>query len=471
MDTITTHPPQVADLFYHQQKQRPLQHTNARERLERLARIDRYLKDDQNLKALAEAMYKDYRKPEAEVLATEVMTVRQQYRHIRKNLRRWMRPKRVPTPLPLAGTQSKIVYEPKGVCLVIAPWNYPFLLALSPVLYAVAAGNSVILKPSEISSHTSAYIREMIAALFPPEEVCVVEGDAAIAQKLLELPFNHIFFTGSPQIGKMVMGAAARNLTSVTLELGGKSPAIVAADAHVQAAARRLAWGKCLNNGQTCIAPDYLLVHASVRDQFVDAFCESITNMYTNDPRQSPDYGRIISDKHVDRLQRILQDALEKGGRVLCGGNIDPQARYVAPTLLDQVNDDMILMQEEIFGPLLPLRTWTEPDEALRIIQERPKPLTLYIESKSRQTIKHFLAHTSAGGTLINECMLGVSNPDLPFGGVNFSGIGKSLGFHSFVEFSNERGIMERKWGSLRPIYPPYSDFTKKIIRLLTRWA
>lgn len=463
---------QVRDLFERQQRHHPeLRQTTSRERLERLARIDHYLQDDDNLQRLCDAMYQDFRKPEAEVLATEVMVLRQQYRHIRKNLKRWMRDQRIPTPLPLAGTRSRIVYEPKGLCLVIAPWNYPFMLALSPVLYAIAAGNAVVLKPSEISAHTSGYLAQMIGELFPTQEVAVVEGDADIAQALLDLPFNHIFFTGSPQIGKIVMGAAAKHLTSVTLELGGKSPAIVAPDAAIKSVARKTAWGKYMNNGQTCIAPDYLLVHQSVKDDFVAAFCESIDQFYDKDPQESPNYGRIISDKHFQRITHLLEDALDKGAKVVYGGQTDASDRYIAPTLLDGVTDEMDIMQEEIFGPLMPLRTWRTKEEALAIVQAHPKPLTMYINSQDKQTIWYFLEHTSAGGTLVNEYMLGVSNPNLPFGGVNNSGIGKSLGFHGFVEFSNERGVLERKWGTLSPIYPPYTAFAKKIIRLLTRWA
>jgi len=463
---------QVRNLFAQQQRHHSeLKHTTAQERLERLARIDRYLQDDANLERLCDAMYQDYRKPEAEVLATEVMVLRQQYRHIRKNLKRWMRNQHIHTPLPLVGTRSRIVYEPKGVCLVMAPWNYPFMLALSPVLYAIAAGNAVVLKPSEISAHTSSYLAQMIKALFPQKEVAVVEGDASVAQALLALPFNHIFFTGSPQIGKIVMGAAAQHLASVTLELGGKSPAIVAPDAAIKSVAQKAAWGKCVNNGQTCIAPDYLLVHQSVKDEFVAAFCESIDQFYNKTPQESPHYGRIISDKHFKRIEHLLQDALDKGAKVVYGGQTDAADRYIAPTLLDEVTDDMEIMHEEIFGPLMPLRTWRTKEEALAIIQARPKPLTLYINSRDKQMVQYFLDHTSAGGTLINEFMLGVSNPDLPFGGINNSGVGKSLGFHGFVEFSNERGVMERKWGTLSPIYPPYTAFAKKIIRLLSRWA
>lgn len=462
----------LRDIFARQQRHHPeLKQTTARERLERLSRIDRYLQDDNNLQRLCDAMHKDYRKPEAEVLATEVMVLRQQYRHIRKNLQRWMRDQRIPTPLPLAGTRSRVVYEPKGVCLVMAPWNYPFMLALSPVLYALAAGNAVVLKPSEISAHTSGYIAQMIGELFPEEEVAVIEGDADVAQALLDLPFNHIFFTGSPQIGKIVMGAAAKHLASVTLELGGKSPALVAPDAQIKSVAQKAAWGKCINNGQTCIAPDYLLVHQSVKEEFVAAFCASIDSFYDQNPQESPHYGRIISDKHFQRIEHLLQDALDKGATVLYGGQTDAADRYIAPTLLDNVTDEMEIMHEEIFGPLMPLRTWRTKEEALAIIQARPKPLTMYINSRDKKTIQYFLEHTSAGGTLVNEYMLGVSNPDLPFGGVNNSGVGKSLGFHGFVEFSNERGIIERKWGTLSPIYPPYTAFAKKLIRLLSRWA
>jgi aldehyde dehydrogenase (NAD+) len=356
----------------------------------------------------------------------------------------------------------------------MAPWNYPFQLAVYPILYGLAAGNTLVVKPSEMAPHTSAFLRNMISSLFPPEEVAVVEGDAEVAQALLDLPFNHVFFTGSPKVGKLVMQAAARHLSSVTLELGGKSPAIVAPDAPIKATAERTAWAKFLNNGQTCIAPDYVLVHESVREAFADAFCESIKAMYGHDQKTiqaSPDYSRIINDRHFDRLRSLLDDATKGGATTVFGGSYDASDRFIMPTLLGNVSSDMRIMQEEIFGPIMPIITYREPEEAVELINRHPKPLAFYINSRNQRTIRYFMEHSSAGGTLVNDYMLGLSNPNLPFGGVNHSGIGKSLGFHGFVEFSNERSVIERRWGTLKPLYPPYTNLKSSIIRLLSRWA
>ena len=465
----------LPDLFHRQQEhQSVLRSTTFRERKERLQRIDNFLQEERHLKALSKALWADFRKPEAEVMATEVMIIRQQYRHIRRNLRRWMRDQGISTPWPLIGTTSYIHYEPKGTCLIMAPWNYPFQLAVYPVLYGLAAGNTLVVKPSEMAPHTSAFLRNMISSLFPPEEVAVVEGDAEVAQALLDLPFNHVFFTGSPKVGKLVMQAAARHLSSVTLELGGKSPAIVAPDAPIKATAERTAWAKFLNNGQTCIAPDYVLVHESVREAFADAFCESIKAMYGHDQKTiqaSPDYSRIINDRHFDRLRSLLDDATKGGATTVFGGSYDASDRFIMPTLLGNVSSDMRIMQEEIFGPIMPIITYREPEEAVELINRHPKPLAFYINSRNQRTIRYFMEHSSAGGTLVNDYMLGLSNPNLPFGGVNHSGIGKSLGFHGFVEFSNERSVIERRWGTLKPLYPPYTNLKSSIIRLLSRWA
>jgi len=465
----------LQDLFRRQQEhQSVLRSTTSRERKERLQRIDNFLQEERHLKALSKALWADFRKPEAEVMATEVMIIRQQYRHIRRNLNRWMRDQGISTPWPLIGTTSYIHYEPKGTCLIMAPWNYPFQLAVYPILYGLAAGNTLVVKPSEMAPHTSAFLRDMISSLFPPEEVAVVEGDAEVAQALLDLPFNHVFFTGSPKVGKLVMQAAARHLSSVTLELGGKSPAIVAPDAPIKTTAERTAWAKFLNNGQTCIAPDYLLVHESVADSFADAFCESIKQMYGPDQKAiqaSPDYSRIINDRHFDRLRSLLDDATTRGARPVFGGTFDGSDRFIMPTLLKHVTSDMRVMQEEIFGPIMPMLIYQKPEEAMEIIKRHPKPLAFYINSRNKRTIRYFMDHSSAGGTLVNDYMLGLSNPNLPFGGVNHSGIGKSLGFHGFVEFSNERSVLERRWGTLKPLYPPYTKLKSSIIRLLSRWA
>ncbi len=465
---------QITEVFQMQQEYAPqLVHTTAKERLEKLERIERYLRDEGNMKRLFEVMHQDLRKPEVEVIASETGVIESHIKHVRSYLKRWMAPKKVPTPMMMIGTSSYIYYEPKGVSLIMAPWNYPLNLALVPVVYALAAGNTVILKPSEISRHTSAYIKQMIEELYDEREVAVFEGDASVAKALLDQPFNHIYFTGSPQIGKVVMKAAAEHLASVTLELGGKSPAIVDPSASLATIAERTVWSKSINAGQTCIAPDYLIVHESVKEKFVEEYRRAVHNLF--DPKgegvqASPDYCRIISDKHFQRLNELLDDALDKGAEVAVGGQRDEGHRFIAPTLLTGITEEMEVMEEEIFGPLMPLLTYRERKEIVDIVRRRPKPLTMYIASKNKDNIRYLLENTSAGGTIINEFLLGYSNPHLPFGGVNNSGIGKSLGHHGFVEFSNERGVIKRNWGTLKFIYPPYTDWIRKTVERVYKW-
>ncbi|SFM31332.1 aldehyde dehydrogenase family protein [Methanolobus profundi] len=446
---------------------------DAKERLERVLRIDSYLRDEKNLQDLYEALYNDLRKPEVEVIATEVGVIQAQISYIKKNLQKWDRDHRVSTPLPLLGTRSYIRYEPKGVVLIISPWNFPLNLSLVPLVYALAAGNAVILKPSEISSHTSAYIRKMITELFRWNEVAVVEGDATVATKLLELPFDHIFFTGSPRVGKIIMAKAAEHLTSVTLELGGKSPAIIDETADIPRIARRLAWAKSINCGQTCVTPDHVIIHDSKKKEFIEEFRSSITELYNRagtGTEHSPDYCRIINPHHFQRLGSLYQDAIDKGAHLLTGGNFEEDDLFIAPTLLDNISEDMSIMQEEIFGPLLPVITYNDRSEVKDIIRRHPDPLMLYIASDDRKNIQYFMDGNPAGGTVINDYMLGYSNPNLPFGGVSNSGMGKSLGFHCFMEFSNKRSVIHRKWGSLDMIYPPYSDRVLWMVRSLYRW-
>lgn len=475
--TTTTAEPVAAQLHALFQQQQAyaaqLRQQPAAERRAKLRKIADYLTDERNSQALIEALRADLHKPVVETFGSEIGIVLTHIRHINRYLRRWMRPQRVPTPLPLLGTTSYIHYEPKGVCLVIAPWNYPLNLALVPVLYALAAGCTVVLKPSEASRHCSAFLARMMADLFDPREVAVVEGEADVAQALTALPFDHIFFTGSPQVGRKVMEAASRNLTSITLELGGKSPAIVDASADIAAVARHTVWAKYFNAGQTCIAPDYLIVHASVRNTFVEAYQQAIESFYNPTGKgiaASPDYGRMINDRHFERVAGLLQDATGKGARLLAGGQTDAATRYIAPTLIDQVDTSMQLMQEEIFGPIMPLLTYTDRREVLEIIGQLPKPLTFYINSRQQESIRYFIENSSAGGTLVNDYLLGYANPFLPFGGVGNSGMGRSLGLHGFRAFSNERSIMHRRWGNLSFIYPPYTEQVNTLMRKLVKW-
>ena len=446
--------------------------TTAAERIERIKRIQQWMFAHQA--DLEKAMYDDFRKPGAEVGLAELMTVNGEIKHTIKNLKRWMRPQRLPTPLSLIGTKSYIRHEPKGNVLVIAPWNYPFSLIVKPLVSAIGAGNVCILKPSEMTPHTAALLIRMVGELFSPDEVAIFTGDASVSQALLELPFNHIFFTGSPAVGRVVMTAAAKHLASVTLELGGKSPAIVDESANVKQAAEQLTWGKCLNNGQTCIAPDYLLVHESIKQSFIDAMRTALTGMYGADGQAveaSDSYARIVNRTHFDRVRSLVEDAVQQGATVTLGGRMNEAENFIEPTVLENVTGNMRVMQDEIFGPVLPVLTFKTLDDALRIVNSREKPLALYIHSRNRKNTQYILDRSTAGDTVVNDTMLQFSNVELPFGGVNNSGIGKSNGFFSFVEFSNQRGVMQRDFGTMKFLYPPYTDRVKKVISFLAKYV
>ena len=439
-------------------------------RKQSLRRLRAYLGREANIRGLVDALRQDLRKPEVETLSSELGVVMSHLRYVDSGLRRWMEPKPLPASLSQAGIKSYLYLEPKGNALIIAPWNYPFNLTVVPLIYAISAGCTAIVKPSEMSPATTAYIQRMLDEVFDEREVKVVTGDAQTASLLTTLPFDHIFFTGSPAIGKRVMAAAAENLTSVTLELGGKSPAVIDRGVDLRKSAENTVWGKFFNAAQTCIAPDYLLVDHSQFDSYVAELRGAITRFYGEDPQASDSYARIVNHRHFDRLEALYDDALSKGATVVCGGVFDREDRYVAPTLLTGVTEDMRVMQEEIFGPLWPALPYRDLGEAIAIINRRPKPLSFYIQSNDRKTIDRLKRSTSSGGILVNEYLLGGGSPTVPFGGVNNSGIGKSFGYHGFVEFSNERAVMERKLFDLSIGYPPYTDRVTEIFRRLYKW-
>jgi aldehyde dehydrogenase (NAD+) len=467
---------EVARLFTLQGQPENLQRmkaTTAAERLERIKKLEVYLLEEDNQARLAKALWYDLRKSHEEMLSTEIVPILTLLTYIKRRLKSWMRPQRVGAPLAMLGISSYIRYEPKGQVLIISPWNYPFQLAVIPLLHAIAAGNVCIVKPSEITAATSAFIKNMIAELFDEHEVAVIEGDVPVSQALLDQPFHHIFFTGSPAVGKIVMKAAAQHLTSVTLELGGKSPCIIDETADVTAAAEKIAWGKLLNNGQTCIAPDYVLVHKSKKDAFLQAYTDWVERSYNADGKgiqQSPHYTRIVNDKNYLRIKHLIDDAVAKGAQLIGSKQMEREDKFIAPCLLDHVTTEMAVMQEEVFGPVLPVFTFRNLKEVPAFIQQMPKPLALYIMSKSRRNQTYLLDHTTAGGTAINELMVTTLNPELPFGGVNNSGIGKSNGKYSFLEFSNERGVMKRRFLDFKMIFPPYKtaifEWLTKVARL-----
>lgn len=410
-------------------------------------------------KEAADAMWADYRKPAPEVDISELLPTVSEARHAMRHLRRWMKPHRVAMPMTLFGSRSRILHQAKGVVLIISPWNFPINLTLGPAVSAIAAGNCVILKPSEMTPHTSAWLKSFIGALFDESEVAVIEGDAAVGAALLRKRFDHIFFTGSTAVGRIVMKAAAETLTPVTLELGGKSPAIVDRTADIDEAVKKITWGKLLNSGQVCISPDYALVDESVRD----AFLERVQPLVEFS-------GLLVNERHAQRMKRLFDDAVARGARVVTGGVFE--GRRVAPTILTDVSPDSAVMREEIFGPILPVLTYRSLDEALQFIESRERPLALYIFSRSRAVVRDVIRRTRAGGTAVNDTVLQFTHLYLPFGGVGESGIGKAHGRFGFEAFSNARAVLTQPTRHTVPqlFYPPYTKLKQKLIDFTLRY-
>ena len=424
---------------------------------------------------IQKAMFADFKKPAAETDFTEIYPVVSGIRHMISCLSDWAKPVGVNTPLSYAGSTSKIVYEPKGIVLIISPWNYPFFLTIEPLAAAIAAGNCVMIKPSEYTPNTSKLMKDLLGEMFPQNEVAVIEGDHRASSELLQLKFDHIFFTGSPQVGKLVMKAASENLTSVTLELGGKSPVIVDDTANIKAAAKRIAWGKYLNNGQTCIAPDYVYVHESKYDELISELKKNIGKEYgdTEEARQaSSDYCRIVNAKHHARIKNILADAVNTGANIAIGGQVNDEDNYISPTILTDVNPDSQIMKEEIFGPLLPIIKYRSLEEPLHHIAINEKPLALYIFSTSNVHIDKIMQNSTSGGVTINDTLLHVNHPELPFGGVNNSGIGSGHGIFGFKTFSHERAVVRQNpwFSAAENMYPPYNGMVKKLIEFTMKY-
>ncbi len=412
---------------------------------------------------LLKALAADLGKSDFEGIMTELNFVISEIDLTIKHLPGWVKPEKVAAPLAQQPGTARIHRDPLGVVLIIGPWNYPIQLVLAPLVGAISAGNCAIIKPSEVAPHSSAALATLIPQYMDNQCVRVVEGGVPETSALLKERFDHIFFTGGEVVGKVVMRAAAEYLTPVTLELGGKSPCIVAKDADLQTAARRIVWGKFLNAGQTCIAPDYVLVHPSQRDALVAHMRQCIDQFYGTDPRQSPDFGQIINKRHHQRLCRLLDS-----GTVATGGQHNEEDRYIAPTILTDVSADDPVMGEEIFGPILPILTTQNLDEAIDFINARPRPLALYIFSQSKDTQQEVIDRTSSGGVCINDTVMHISVPELPFGGVGTSGMGAYHGKASFETFSHRKSILSRSTRfdpSLR--YPPYGDLERKVLKKL----
>ena len=435
------------------QRQRAFFQTSATRPLEfRRAQLERLsLALERHEPALLSALQADLRKSPFQGYATEVALVQMEIRHALKNLQRWAAPSGRGTPWFVAPARGWVQAEPLGVALILGPWNYPAQLLLTPLVSAIAAGNCAVLKPSELAPRTAEAVTALVRDCFEEELVSVATGGPEVAEALLSERFDKIFFTGSTRVGRVVMAAAAKHLTPVTLELGGKCPAIVCADAPVELAAKRIAWGKFMNAGQTCVAPDFVLVHRSVRGAFVAALGKSLAEFYGADTRQSADYGRIINARHYERLASYLKD-----GEVAHGGTHDAQDRFIAPTILTGVAPEAPVMQEEIFGPILPVLDFDTLDDALALLRDRPTPLALYVFTGDREIERRVLTEARSGGACVNDVVSHMIGTGLPFGGLGDSGMGAYHGRAGFEAFSHRRAVLRRAtWLDLPFRYPP----------------
>ena len=437
--------------------------TNVNYRKERLKKLLHCIENNEN--EIVQALYNDFKKPAFEAVLTETNYVISELKDTIKNIERWAKPKKVfPSILNFPSTDS-IYSEPYGKVLIIAPWNYPFQLALCPLISAVAAGNQVVLKPSELTPNTAKIIAEIVAKVFESDHVKVVEGGIEVSQKLLAQRWDYIFFTGSPNVGKIIAKAAAENLTPVTLELGGKNPCIIDETANLKLAAKRIVWGKFINAGQTCIAPDYILIQKDMKSHFTGYLKEEITKAYGENPATSPDFARIINTKNWERLVRMME-----AENIIFGGQTDAKDHFIAPTLIEEPALDSPIMQEEIFGPILPILSYEKEAELHSIISKYEKPLALYVFSENRIFAKRIIQNFSFGGGCINDTVVHFSNKRLPFGGVGYSGIGAYHGQLSFDIFSHKKGIVKKaNWLDLPMRYAPYKNKLKSIKKIL-KW-
>jgi len=413
---------------------------------------------------ITDALWKDFHKPEFEVIATESRFVLKELNHTISRLKGWSRKRRVRTPIVHFLSHSYITPQPYGQVLVLSPWNFPFQLAFMPLIGALAAGNCVVLKVSQQVPAISKVIEEILSFL-PGDLVAYVYGDHNVSDQLLDYKFDYIFFTGSPRIGKHVMQKAAVNLTPFSLELGGKNPCVVTADARLDFAAKRIAWGKLINCGQTCVSPDYLLIDKKVKDRFLELITQEIRNFYGDDPVESNDFARVINSPGVKRLEALI-----KTGKIITGGVTNEETNYVSPTIIVDVKPHDAIMQEEIFGPVLPVLDFENIEEIYHVIDMNPKPLATYIFSTNNKTIRQFMQRTQSGSACINETVMQIASPYLPYGGIGSSGIGRYHGKKSFETFSNMRSVLVKS--NLLDIwlrYPPYSKFKTKIVSFLMK--
>lgn len=428
-------------------------------RKEQLKKLSKAIKSYES--DILEALYTDLGKNKVEAYATEIGITLKSIKNARKELKNWTKTKNVDTPLYLFPTKSYIKKEPYGTVLIIAPFNYPFQLVFEPLIGAIAAGNTAIIKPSELTPNVARVIKRLINETFDANYIEVIEGGIEETQTLIHLPFDYVFFTGSENVGKIVYQAASENLVPVTLEMGGKSPVIVDETANIKVASERICFGKFTNAGQTCVAPDYILVHESVKDDLITALSKTLREFYGQNIQQSPDYGRIVKLKHYHRLTSLLNSAQMN---IVFGGHSDEDERYIEPTLLDHVTNDSAIMQEEIFGPILPILTYQSLDEAIAFIHQRPKPLSLYLFSEDENATQRVINELSFGGGAINDTLMHLANPKLPFGGVGASGMGRYHGKYSFDTFTHEKSYIFKSTRLESGVHlPPYKGKFKYI--------
>ena len=411
------------------------------------------------------ALKKDFKKPAFETYITEISVVLSELDLMIKNINSWSKPKKVRSALMNFPSSEYIYSEPYGACLIIAPWNYPFQLAMAPLIDAIASGNTVILKPSELTPHTAQLLEDIITKVFKSGHAAVVQGDAEVASELLDLKWDYIFFTGSVKVGKIVAKAAAPNLTPVTLELGGKNPCIIDESAKIELSAKRIVWGKFLNAGQTCIAPDYILIHHSIKEQFFNALTTEIEAAFGTNPETSPDYTRVVNTKNFERLMGLI-----KNEKIVIGGDSNSEDNYIAPTVLDEPDLNSEVMQDEIFGPILPVISYTSEDELRTTINHYAKPLAFYMFSSNITYAKKLMHEFSFGGGVLNDTIIQFTNHRLPFGGVGESGIGAYHGKHSFYTFSHQKAVVKKAtWLDLPFRYAPYGEKLKTLKKVL-KW-
>lgn len=421
-----------------------------------------------NETVLEEALKKDLGKSAFESYATEIGFVLADIRYTIQNLQKWSAPKRVRTPLYLFPGKSKIQKEPYGSVLILGPYNYPVQLLAEPLIGAIAAGNCAVLKPSELTPHVSKAMYQIVHSTFKEEYIACVEGGVEVNQELLSQKFDYIFFTGSERVGRIVMKAAAENLTPVTLELGGKSPVIIEKTANIKEAARRIAWGKLMNAGQTCVAPDYVLVDESRKQQFLTEMKTAFSHLYGKEIKKNPDFGRIVNERHMERLQKILE---QDAKYLFCGGEADALQRYIEPAILDLGKDqNAASMQEELFGPILPVLSYHKLEDAVRFVNKRAKPLALYLFTKKRSAERFVLERVSSGGVCVNDTISHLINPDLPFGGVGASGMGQYHGKYSFDTFTHEKSVFYKPADWNLPVcYPPFTKGKMNLVKFFLK--